>query len=152
MTRDQLKRVENFTVGRAKCGQVTFDQLVDLTTVDLDQVFGSIVKITVRSITVYTDDVQKPPVGKGLNVPSTLRIENSWPRGRDKTVPSPITSGPLYEKHVERLRRINTTEFVTYEKDTGVWIFKVPHFTTYGFDYEDDEGSISLLSLAGRHL
>ena len=140
MTRDQLKRVENFTVGRAKCGQVTFDQPVDLTTVDLDQVFGSIVKITVRSITVYTDDVQKPPVGKGLNVPSTLRIENSWPRGRDKKVPSPITSGPLYEKHVERLRRINTTEFVTYEKDTGVWIFKVPHFTTYGFDYEDDEG------------
>ncbi|EEP80237.1 predicted protein [Uncinocarpus reesii 1704] len=141
MTREQQKQVSNFTVGRANCGSVTFNRPVDLTTVNLDDVMGKIVKIGVRSITVYPEDVAKPPRGKGLNVPSTLVIENSWPRGRDKKAPSPITSGPLFDKHIERLKRVTNTEFVDYCKKTGVWTFKVPHFTTYGLDYDDeDEG------------
>lgn len=139
MTREQLKHVVGFTVGRKKCGQVTFDEPVDLTTIDLDQIFGGIVEITVRSITVYPDDAQKPPLGKGLNVPSTLRIENSWPRARDKKSPFPITSGPLFEKHIDRLKKVHNTEFIAYEKDTGTWVFRVPHFTTYGLDYDDDD-------------
>jgi nuclear pore complex protein Nup98-Nup96 len=148
MTREELKHVEGFTVGRKLCGQVTFDRPVDLTTIDLDQIFGRIVQINVRSITVYPDDAQKPPRGKGLNVPSTLRIENSWPRGRDKKTPTAVTSGPLYEKHVERLRRVHNTEFVAYEKDTGIWVFRVPHFTTYGLEYEDEGESINRSALS----
>ncbi|KAL1870974.1 hypothetical protein Plec18167_007281 [Paecilomyces lecythidis] len=144
MSRDELKHVVGFTVGRQKCGQVTFDEPVDLTTVDIDQIFGGIVVIGVRSITVYPDDVHKPPMGKGLNVPSTLRIENSWPRGRDKKSPSPLTSGPLFDKHVDRLRKVHNTQFVAYEKDTGTWVFRVPHFTTYGLDYDDDDEGESL--------
>uniref|UniRef100_A0A093V7L7 Nucleoporin n=1 Tax=Talaromyces marneffei PM1 TaxID=1077442 RepID=A0A093V7L7_TALMA len=140
MSRDQLKHVEGFTVGRQKCGQVTFDRPVDLTTIDLDNVLGGIVQITVRSITVYPDEATKPPRGKGLNVPSTLRIENSWPRGRDRKTSSSIISGPLFDKHVDRLSKVTNTEFVTYEKDTGIWVFRVAHFTTYGLEYEDDEG------------
>ncbi|WEW60795.1 hypothetical protein PRK78_006283 [Emydomyces testavorans] len=138
MTREQQKQVANFTVGRANCGNVTFNMPVDLTTVNLDDVMGTIVKIGLRSITVYPEEGSKPPRGKGLNVPATLIIENSWPRGRDKKAPSPLTSGPLFDKHVERLRRVTNTEFVEYRKETGVWIFKVPHFTTYGLDYDDD--------------
>jgi nuclear pore complex protein Nup98-Nup96 len=140
MSRDQLKQVEGYTVGRQKCGQVTFDRPVDLTTIDLDNVLGGIVQITVRSITVYPDEATKPPRGKGLNVPSTLRIENSWPRGRDRKTSSSIISGPLYDKHVDRLSKVTNTEFVTYEKDTGIWVFRVAHFTTYGLDYDEDEG------------
>ncbi|KAF7717991.1 Nucleoporin NUP145 [Penicillium ucsense] len=139
MTRDQLKKVVNFTVGRQNCGEVTFNGAVDLTTVDLDNIFDGIVDIGVRKITVYPDENVKPPMGKGLNVPSTLRIENSWPRGRDRKNPLPITSGPLFEKHVDRLRKVTDTEFVDYETDTGTWIFNVPHFTTYGLDYDEDE-------------
>jgi nuclear pore complex protein Nup98-Nup96 len=141
MSREDLKQVVGFTVGRQRCGQVTFDEPVDLTTIDLDQIFGGLVEIGVRKITVYPDEAIKPPMGKGLNVPSILRIENSWPRGRDKKSPSPLTSGPLFEKHVDRLRKVHNTEFIDYETETGTWIFKVPHFTTYGLDYDsDDEG------------
>ncbi|GFF98348.1 nucleoporin NUP145 [Aspergillus lentulus] len=141
MSREDLKHVVGFTVGRQRCGQVTFDEPVDLTTIDLDQIFGGLVEIGVRKITVYPDEAIKPPMGKGLNVPSILRIENSWPRGRDKKSPSPLTSGPLFEKHVDRLRKVHNTEFIDYETETGTWIFKVPHFTTYGLDYDsDDEG------------
>jgi nuclear pore complex protein Nup98-Nup96 len=140
LSREQLKQVEGFTVGRQKCGHVTFDRPVDLNTVDLDNVLGGIVQITVRSITVYPDEATKPPRGKGLNVPSTLSIENSWPRGRDRKSSASIRSGPLYDRHVDRLIKVSNTEFVTYEKETGIWVFRVAHFTTYGLDYEDDEG------------
>ncbi|KAJ5168383.1 uncharacterized protein N7482_003977 [Penicillium canariense] len=140
LSRDQLKHVVDFTVGRQNCGEVTFNGPVDLTTVDLDNIFGGIVDIGVRKITVYPEESLKPPMGKGLNVPSTLRIQNSWPRGRDRKNPLPITSGPLFDKHIDRLRKVTDTEFVTYETETGTWVFKVPHFTTYGLDYDEDEG------------
>ncbi|RAL17550.1 nucleoporin family protein [Aspergillus homomorphus CBS 101889] len=139
MSREQLKKVVGFTVGREHCGQVTFDEPVDLTTIDLDKVCGGFVDIGVRKITVYPDETIKPPRGKGLNVPSILRIENSWPRGRDKKSPSPLTSGPLFDKHVDRLLKVHNTEFIDYEVETGTWVFKVPHFTTYGLDYDSDE-------------
>ncbi|KAK2877245.1 hypothetical protein FQN49_001320, partial [Arthroderma sp. PD_2] len=141
MSREQQKQVPNFTVGRVRCGSVTFDRPVDLTTVNLDDIFEKIAKISIRSITVYPDEATKPARGKGLNMPSTLRIENSWPRGRDKRSPSPFTTGPTFDKHIKRLQEVTNTEFIDYEKETGTWIFTVPHFTTYGLDYDDeDEG------------
>ncbi|PYH88593.1 hypothetical protein BO71DRAFT_365099 [Aspergillus ellipticus CBS 707.79] len=139
LSREQQKKFVGFTVGRERCGQVTFDEPVDLTTVELDRLFDRIVDIGVRKITVYPDETIKPPMGKGLNVPSTLRIENSWPRGRDKKSPSPLTSGPLFDKHVDRLVKVHNTEFVDYETETGTWVFRVPHYTTYGLDYDSDE-------------
>ncbi|OQE43734.1 hypothetical protein PENCOP_c003G08236 [Penicillium coprophilum] len=140
LNRDQLKQVVDFTVGRQNCGSVTFNGPVDLTTVDLDNLFTNIVDIGLRKITVYPDESVKPARGKGLNVPSTLRIENSWPRGRDKKSNSPVTSGPLFDKHIDRLQKVGDTEFVNYETETGTWVFKVPHFTTYGLDYDEEEG------------
>lgn len=148
LTRDQLKQVEDFTVGRQQCGQVTFDRPVDLTTIDLDNVLGGVVQITVRSITVYPDEATKPPRGKGLNVPSTLLIENSWPRGRDRKSSSAITSGPLFDKHVDRLKKVTNTEFVSYGKETGIWVFRVAHFTTYGLEYEDEGESLNQSTLS----
>jgi nuclear pore complex protein Nup98-Nup96 len=139
MGRDQLKQVVDFTVGRQNCGSVTFNGPVDLTNIDLDNLFSTIVDIGLRKITVYPDESIKPPMGKGLNVPSTLRIENSWPRGRDRKSNSPVTSGPLFDKHIDRLQKVGDTEFVNYETETGTWIFKVPHFTTYGLDYDEEE-------------
>ena len=139
MSRDQLKRVVGLTVGRQHCGQVTFEEPVDLTTIDLDQIFGGLVEIMVRKITVYPDEAMKPPMGKGLNVPSLLRIENSWPRGRDKKSPSALTSGPLFDKHIDRLKKVVNAEFIDYETASGTWVFRVPHYTTYGLDYDSDE-------------
>ncbi|KAL4974153.1 nuclear protein 96-domain-containing protein [Aspergillus desertorum] len=139
MSRDQLKRFTGLTVGRERCGAVTFDDPVDLTTIDLDNLLGGLVDIGIRKITVYPDESIKPARGKGLNVPSTLRIENSWPRGRDKKGPSSATSGPLFEKHIDRLMKVHNTEFVDYETDTGTWVFRVAHYTTYGLDYDGEE-------------
>lgn len=139
LSRDQLKNFVGLTVGRQHCGEVTFEEPVDLTTIDLDQIFGGLVEIMVRKITVYPDEAMKPPMGKGLNVPSILRIQNSWPRGRDKKSPSSLTSGPLFEKHIDRLKKVVNAEFIDYKTASGTWVFRVPHYTTYGLDYDSDD-------------
>lgn len=144
MPQDQLKALKGFSIGRKQCGKVNFDEPVDLTAVNLDDLYGNIVVIEIRSITVYPDASKKPPLGRGLNVPSTLRIENSWPRNRN--TPSPATSGPLYEKHVRRLQRLDGTQFVSYDNKTGVWTFKVPHYTRYALDFDEEEDDSSLTS------
>ena len=137
MPRDKLKKVSGFTIGRENCGHVVFDQPVDLTSVDLDNIFGNIAVITLRSLTVYPQTDKKPPLGKGLNVPSTITLENSWPRQRDRKTPSYEKSGPRFLKHIDRLKKVKGTEFVKYNKDTGEWVFRVPHFTTYALDFDD---------------
>nr|XP_036586138.1 nucleoporin sonb [Colletotrichum truncatum]KAF6796545.1 nucleoporin sonb [Colletotrichum truncatum] len=136
MNRMQRQQVANFTVGRDNVGSVKFKVPVDLTNIDLDEIFGGIVILETRSATVYPIAAKKPPVGKGLNVPATISLEQSWPRGRDKR---PSNDAKKFSKHVERLKRIENTTFEEYNPDTGVWKFSVEHFTTYGLDYDEDE-------------
>lgn len=141
MPKDQRKQVKNFSVGREGCGRVEFNAPVDMSFTNLKDIYDHIVLIELRSLTVYPDQTKKPALGKGLNVPSTIYLANSWPRQKDRKTLLPEKSGPRFNKHVDRLRKVGGTEFVRYEKDTGIWVFKVPHFTTYGFDYEDDDAS-----------
>ena len=140
MSFEQKKKVPDVCIGREKCGFVTFDRPVNLNEVPMDHIFGEIAQISHRSLTIYPDAATKPAVGKGLNVPSTIYLANSWPRAKDRKTPLYEKSGDRFNKHILRLRKVRDTEFVRYDADTGTWVFKVKHFTTYGLDY-DDEGS-----------
>lgn len=137
MNRMQRQRVDNLTIGRENVGYIRFKVPVDISSIELDDLCGGIIQLEPRSATVYPVQAKKPPVGKGLNVPAEISLEQSWPRGgRDKR----ITSDPKrFNKHVERLKRIPDTTFESYDKDTGVWTFGVEHFTTYGLDDSDEE-------------
>lgn len=139
MNRVQRQKVVNLTVGREHVGYIRFRVPVDLTAVDLDELIGGIVILETRSATVYPNVAKKPPVGKGLNVPAEISLEQSWPRGRDKKTPVHDKSGHRLNKHIERLRRIENTTFVNYDENSGVWTFTVEHFTTYGFDDDDED-------------
>lgn len=132
MNRVQRSRVANFTVGRDNIGYVKFKVPVDLTSINLDELYGNIVILEPRSATVYPNPAKKPSVGKGLNVPSLISLENAYPRNsRGKTT--------SLKKHVDRLRRIPDTTFESYDEATGQWNFSVEHFTTYGLEDSDDE-------------
>ncbi|RMZ76186.1 hypothetical protein DV737_g4935, partial [Chaetothyriales sp. CBS 132003] len=146
--RERLSKFRNFEVGRVGAGKVVFNEPVDLTKLPLDDLFEHLIEIRVRSVTVYPDGVKKPKAGEGLNVPSTISIENSWPRNRSGA--SSVTSGPAFEKHVQRLKRIPGTTFVSYDAETGVWTFKVPHYTRYVVS-EDDEASDDDMNMAGSY-
>ena len=145
LTPQQLKRFEGFQIGRVGCAQCRFLEPVDLTVVDFNKLFGEIAEITTRSCTIYPTNAGKPPVGGGLNVPSEITMENSWPRARNRQDVLYETSGPAFDKHIIRLRRAKGTKYVKYDKAQGVWTFRVPHFTTYALDYEDDESEADLL-------
>ncbi|KAI9758833.1 MAG: Calcium-binding component of the spindle pole body (SPB) half-bridge [Chaenotheca gracillima] len=138
MPREQKKALAGFTVGRHGCGSVTFDVPVDLTTVNVDRILDDIVRIITRSCSVY-EFCEKPPVGKGLNVPSTIRLGNSWPRRRGGRKHIYETNGMQFNKHMDRLKSVPGTKFQNYDMQTGTWIFTVPHFTRYGIDYEDSD-------------
>lgn len=137
MNRIQRQKVDGFTVGRDNVGDIKFKVPVDLSGIDLEEICGGIIQLEPRSATVYPVAAKKPPMGKGLNVPARISLEQSWPRGgREKRVSS---DPKRFNKHIERLKRIPDTTFEDYDKNTGVWVFSVEHFTTYGLDDSDDE-------------
>ncbi|KAI1741739.1 nuclear protein 96-domain-containing protein [Xylaria scruposa] len=147
MNRVQRQKVADFTVGRENVGYVKFKVPVDLTAIDVDTICDTIVVLTPRSATVYPSSVKKPPVGKGLNVPALISLENAWPRASRTGKPTSIN------KHVERLKKIPDTTFVDYNADTGEWSFSVEHFTTYGLDdsEDDEEGAAPETSTEALH-
>jgi nuclear pore complex protein Nup98-Nup96 len=134
MSKQELRSVPNFIVGRHNIGQITFHQgkPVDLSEVDLDKLYGDIVQLNPRNATVYGPEcsaLPKPPLGTALNQPSEITLGNSWPRNR---------AGKKDVKHLERLKRVGGTTFVKYNQTTGEWTFIVPHFSSYGLDYDED--------------
>lgn len=140
MTKTQLAQVKDFRVGRIGVGEIQFGN-VDLSKVPLEKIIGDIVVLEVRRATVYGDDttVPKPSVGDGLNVPSVITLDNSWPRASGGRLPVFEKQGERFNKHIKRLKRVENTEFVSYDDKKGRWTFKVEHYTTYGLDYDDDE-------------
>ncbi|KAH7562317.1 hypothetical protein BM1_01837 [Bipolaris maydis] len=147
MSKQELKSVPNFIVGRQHIGEIKFNhgKPVDLSEVNLDKLFGDIVQLNPRNATVYGETctcLPKPPLGSALNQPSLIVLGNSWPRNR---------AGKKDVKHLERLKRVAGTTFVDYNQATGEWTFTVPHFSSYGLDYDDysedeDEDASSELS------
>ncbi|ORX39687.1 nuclear protein 96-domain-containing protein [Kockovaella imperatae] len=136
----ELKALHNFTVGRKGYGEVTFLEAVDLSSIDLNDLFGRVVLFNDMELAVYPDDYEdKPPQGKGLNQPAQITLENCWPK--DKSTKQPITdlSDPRHTRFLKRVKTIPNTEFVSYTDD-GMWTFKVEHFSRYGID-EDSEDS-----------
>ncbi len=133
MNRVQRQQVSDFTVGRRNIAQIRFRVPVDLSAINVDDIPGGIIDLQIRSATVYPVAAKKPPVGKGLNVPAEISLEQSWPRGGAQE-----KNSQRVHKHIERLKKIEDTDFINYDPHTGVWIFSVEHFTTYGLDYDDE--------------
>jgi nuclear pore complex protein Nup98-Nup96 len=140
MNRQQRSAVSNFTVQREGAGQIVFS-LVDLNTVPIEQICGQIVELSTRQATVYGDKspVRTPPQGEGLNVRSTITLENSWPRQKGGRLKVPDRKSVQFEKHIRILKSCKDTKFVNYDEASGRWTFEVEHYTTYGLTYDDDD-------------
>ena len=127
-----VRAIPNFVVGRKGYGQVRFTQPVDLSQVrSIPDIPGTIVVFDLKICTVYPDEAIKPPVGRGLNVPAIITLEKCWPVSKETRRPIIDVENPRFIAHVERLKRQPETEFIDYIADTGSWIFKVKHFSSY---------------------
>lgn len=138
MSRAQLSKLGKFTVGCQGLGSVDFGPC-DLTNTNLDDICGKIVKFGKRSVTVYPEESTKPPRGKGLNVPSVIHLQNSYPSDRHHRRKIEEGSNTAYERHVAQLKKLRNTEFLDYDVKTATWSFRVQHFTTYGMADDSDE-------------
>lgn len=128
---EELKKINGFMIGREGFGQITFRKPVDLseimkesqkTNIDFDKLFfDKIVKIGEKFVQIYPDSDDKPAVGEGLNVKSTITLENIKPNNK-----------MLEDEFLEFLKKQKGMKFITYSPKTYVWVFEVEHFSIWG--------------------
>lgn len=136
----ELSRLPDFTVGRVGVGEITFLKPVDLTSLKvIADIPGGVIEFTDRSCVVYVDETLKPPPGEGLNVPARISLEKCWATDRATREFIKDAEHPRHKKQMRVLQSKENTSFVSFNIETGVWVFDVPHFTRYGLDDSDDE-------------
>lgn len=128
MTDVELSEVDGFAVGCKGLGSVEWIGKTDVRHLNLDE----LVFFEKKEVIVYKDDDQKHELGSGLNRPAIVELLGVFP-------PRKSSSAEAYrEKVKERTSDIGAT-FLDYSAATGIWRFRVEHFSRYGFDDDDDE-------------
>ena len=120
MTDEDLAQVFRFRVSRKGFGMIEWEGCTDVTGLNLDD----IVNIEHQSISVYEGDVDRPPVGRGLNKPAVLTLFDIYPANRNG-------SQDMYFKFEEKLKKICSkrgAEFRSYDIESGEWSFRVENF------------------------
>lgn len=130
--------VPNFTIGRKGYGCVYFDEPIDVSGLNMDE----LVHFRHKEVVIYPDDDNKPPVGQDLNRKAQITLDQVWPH--DKTLHEPIKDKVRLEAmdYESKLRSVcdkHDTKFLEYRPETGSWVFKVDHFSKYGLSDSDDE-------------
>ncbi|KAK9368572.1 nuclear protein 96-domain-containing protein [Lipomyces kononenkoae] len=140
MSLKELESVANYKVGRKGYGEVSFNRPVDLSAfAHPEQIPGQLVLFGPKTCTVYPDDSIKPEQGKGLNVPATITLKKCYPVAKDTKQPITEVDHPLVPVHIERLKKMKDTKFITYIADSGTWVFSIEHFSIWGLVDDEDE-------------
>lgn len=128
MTDRELSEVDGFTVGCKGLGSVEWIGKTDVRHLNLDE----LIFFEKKEVIVYKDDDHKHELGTGLNRPAIVELLGVFP-------PRKSSSAEAYrEKVKERTSDIGAT-FLDYSAATGIWRFRVEHFSRYGFDDDDDD-------------
>lgn len=131
MGHPELSAVSNFVVGRVGFGEVHFLEPVDLTAFGkLSDLLGDQVRFDPMECAVYPDttDVDKPPVGSGLNVPTRIKLFRCWPINKATREPIKDESSPAMGRYRKMLSHMKGTKFESYDAEKGTWTFTVDHF------------------------
>jgi nuclear pore complex protein Nup98-Nup96 len=147
MSEADLATVSGFTVSKAGVGSVSWDGSVDVRGVDLDEA----ISINVRDVAVYDSaeaNGSKPSVGTKLNRPAVITIYN--------IVPKPGANAEDIEKFERRVIKSTknmNAELISYDVTSGVWTFRVPHFSRYGLfdDSEEEDEDMELENSSSQH-
>ena len=134
MSEADLATVSGFTVTRGGVGSVSWDGSVDVRGIDLDKV----ITIEPRDVAVYDDQERagtKPAVGNKLNRPAVITMYDVFPKeGSDKDATE------KFERKIARTTKASNAELISYDSSSGIWKFRVPHFSRYALlDDSDDE-------------
>lgn len=151
---DQLTNVKDLSIGRKNHGKIQYTTPVNLSEIrNLGDIMGNLVVFDGITVCVYPDDSKKAPAGTALNMPAVVTLENVFIKytvgSKIVTVTDPTS--PKAIKQTQQLRKKveeQGGEFITYDVTHGIFVFKVPHFSTWGFSevdlVYDDEGDIDM--------
>ncbi|KAJ6794924.1 nuclear pore complex protein NUP96 [Iris pallida] len=132
-------RVPNFVIGRLGYGHIRFIDDTDVRFLNLDR----LVKFGRHSVSVYGDESDKPPIGRGLNKPAEVTL----------LVQLDSESEPEPERVADKLRACTEkqgAEFVSYDPLTREWKFVVLHFSRFGLGDEEEEDDTVMDDVAAR--
>jgi hypothetical protein len=113
----ELSRVNKFTVMRPNFGMIAWEGETDVRGLDLDD----IVDIQSEYVSVYEGKTPKPALGSGLNKSAIITLQNIFPDNESNFLDF------LVDNCKER-----GAEHLDYDPDSGVWQFRVFHFSRYG--------------------
>jgi nuclear pore complex protein Nup98-Nup96 len=108
----------NFVIARKGYGTISFSAPVDLTGISSLSILREIVEIERGRVTVYPNSAKEAPAGTGLNVPAEVSLENVRPPPNIEV-----------DEFTAELQEKPDTTFVSYNAETGLYVFTVEHFS-----------------------
>jgi nuclear pore complex protein Nup98-Nup96 len=135
MSEADLAAVSGFKVERPGYGSVEWDGAVDVRGVDLD----STVVIESKNVSVYDDaelNGSKPKQGSKLNRPAVITMHGVYPKSGPESTDD---AKEKLSKKIEKSTKKMGAELISFNADTGVWSFRVGHFSRYGLDEDDSD-------------
>ena len=79
---------------------------------------------------VYLDENEKPEIGEGLNKSAEVTLHKV--HRIDKATNRPTTDKEAiarFERKLKKLSADQNARFISYDADTGTWVFEVEHFS-----------------------
>lgn len=122
----ELRKIDNFTVGRKHYGEIKFLKPVDLSGFNLDDICGNIIVFGARNVIVYPDDDQ-PQRGEGFNLPAEVTLEGCYPINKKTKLAILDPKDEIVKKHIEKLKSLKEMSFKNYDPNTGFWTFSYEH-------------------------
>lgn len=119
----ELAKVEDLTVMRHAVGSVTFHGFTDCR--ELVYCLPDVVVLNPGEVVIYPNQKVKPPVGSGLNKPSTIKLYGCHPKSQ---IFKDERAREKYRIRVKAMTEEKGAEFIDYDCDQGVWQFRVSHF------------------------
>lgn len=139
MSEADLAAVVNFAVSREGFGSIAWEGAVDVRNVDLD----SVVTIEARDVAVYDAEEEmstKPPVGSKLNRPAIITMVGIFPKDGGENATDEARK--KMEKKIDKTTKKMGAELLSYDASTGVWKFRVVHFSRYGLSDDDSDEEV----------
>jgi len=132
-----LAAVTGFKVERPGYGSVEWDGAVDVRGVDID----TVVIIESKNVSVYDEAEEtgeKPQQGSKLNRPAVITMYGVYPK--DGAQSSAEAKAKLTRKIKKTTEKMGA-ELLSFEEESGLWMFRVGHFSRYGLDDDSDDDS-----------
>ena len=142
MSKKELESVPKFVISNEH-GSMTFFPPKGRKGLDLTEVDLSDFKIEQNRVHGYLKDkTSKPNVFEKLNLPvlvtlNSINMPNSFSEKQATEVLKKSLNNDLKKNLEDGDSDEGVAEFISYEYGSKTWKFKIPHFSSWGFDFNE---------------